>query len=145
MKTYHPKLEDVKTNRKWYVLDAKGQVLGKVATLVADTLRGKNKPTFHPSIDTGDNVIVINAGEVVVTGNKAINKEYIHHTGYPGALKRVPFHKMQDEHPERIIQAAVAGMIPRNRLKKHILGKLYVYGGAEHPHEGQKPHSLTVK
>lgn len=144
MKTFHPKLEDVKKDRKWLLIDAEGQVLGQLATKIADILRGKNKPSWHPSIDCGENVIVINAEKVVLTGNKASRKEYIHHTGYIGHLKRVPFAKMLAEHPERIIEKAVAGMIPRNRLKKHILGKLHVYAGTEHPHAGQNPETLTV-
>lgn len=145
MKTFHPKLEDVRTERKWLLVDAKGMVLGQLATAVADRLRGKHKPTWHPSVDCGDNVVVINAEQVVLTGNKDYHKEYIRHTGYPGGIKRVPVSRMREEHPERIIEKAVAGMIPRNRLKKHILGKLHVYGGSEHPHAAQNPEKLTLK
>lgn len=144
MKTFHPKLADVKNNRKWILIDAKGQVLGKLATEVAVRLRGKDKPTWHPSLDCGDHIIVINAKEIVLTGQKEDKKEYIHHTGYPGGIRRKTVRKMREEHPERIIEKAVAGMIPRNRLKKFILNKLYVYGGEEHPHAGQKPETLTL-
>lgn len=144
MKTFHPKLAEVRDQRAWIILDAEGQVLGKVATKAADLLRGKLKPTWHPSIDSGDNVIIINAEKVVLTGNKENRKEYIHHTGYPGGLVRVPVAKMRAEKPERILEAAIFGMIPRNRLKKFILQKLHVYAGTNHPHSGQDPKPLTV-
>ena len=144
MKTHHPKLEDLRKNRQWHVIDAKGVVLGQLATKVAVVLRGKDKAHWHPSVDCGDNVIVVNADQVVLTGNKEEAKEYIHHTGFPGALRRRTARKMRETYPERIIEKAVAGMIPRNRLKKHVLSKLHVYAGAEHPHAGQNPQSLTV-
>jgi large subunit ribosomal protein L13 len=145
MKTHHPKLKEVDQNRAWHVIDAEGVVLGKISTLVADVLRGKNKPTWHPSLDCGDNVIVINAEKIVLTGSKDESKEYIHHTGYPGAIRRITAGKMRAEHPERIIQKAVAGMVPRNRLRTHVLGKLHIYAGSEHPHAGQNPQPLTLK
>jgi large subunit ribosomal protein L13 len=144
MKTFHPKLDDMKAKRQWYIVDAEGQVLGKVAERIAVTLRGKNKPEWHPSVDCGDNVIVINAAKVVLTGNKENAKEYITHSGYPGGIKRVVAKKMRQDYPERIIEKAVAGMISRNRLKKFILKKLHVYGGSEHPHAGQNPQALTI-
>lgn len=144
MKTFHPKLADIKENRKWFIVDAQGQVLGKLATEIAVILRGKNKPTFHPSVDCGDNVVVINAEKIVLTGNKDASKAYYRHTGYPSGLRTVTAKKMRAEHPERIIETAVAGMIPRNRLKKHVVAKLYVYAGTEHPHSGQNPEPLTV-
>jgi len=138
MKTFHPKLEEMRAERQWYLVDAEGQVLGKLATKVANVLRGKNKPTWHPSIDCGDYVVIINAEKVVVTGQKEENKEYIHHTKYPGGLRTKNLAKMRKEHPTRIIEHAVAGMIDRNRLKKHILSKLKIYAGTEHPHDAQK-------
>lgn len=144
MKTFHPKLADVRTERKWHIIDAEGMVLGQLATAAADRLRGKHKPSFHPSVDCGDHVVVINAQKVVLTGNKEYHKEYIRHTGYPGGLKRVPIKKMREEYPERIVEKAIGGMIPRNRLKRIILGKLHVYGGSEHPHAAQNPQTLTL-
>ena len=145
MKTFHPKLKDEQAKREWVLIDAEGMVLGQLATEVAVRLRGKHKPSWHPSVDCGDNVVVINAEKIVLTGEKNLKKEYIHHTGYPGALRRVPFEKMRAEKPQRIIETAVAGMIPRNRLKKFVLRKLYVYAGGEHPHAGQNPTPLTLK
>lgn len=138
MKTFHPKLADVNKTREWFLVDAEGQVLGKLATKIADVLRGKNKPSWHPSIDCGDHVVVINAEKVVLTGQKEKNKEYIHHTKFPGGLRRKTAEKMRLEHPERMIENAVSGMISRNRLKRHILSKLKVYAGVNHPHEAQK-------
>jgi large subunit ribosomal protein L13 len=145
MKTHHPKLTDFQGKRAWHLIDAEGQVLGNLAVEAAVILRGKNKPEWHPSLDCGDNIIVINAEKIVLTGQKEAQKEYFRHSGYPGALKRTTAGKMRKEHPERIIEKAVAGMIPRNRLKKIILGKLHVYAGAEHPHAGQNPKPLTLK
>lgn len=145
MKTHHPKLEDLKKDRKWFLIDASGIVLGKLATLAADTIRGKNKANWHPSVDCGDNVVIINAEKVVLTGNKESQKEYITHSGYPGALKRTSAAKMRKEHPERIIEKAISGMMPKNRLRKHFLSKLHVYAGGEHPHASQDPKTLTIK
>lgn len=145
MKTFHPKLAEIDQNRQWWIVDAAGKTLGKLAAEVAVVLRGKNKPSFHPSVDCGDHVIVINAEQVAVTGNKEMRKEYIHHTGYPGAIRRKTLEKMRQEHPERILETAIAGMIPRNRLKKHVLSKLHVYAGDEHPHAAQKPKTLKTQ
>lgn len=144
MKTTHPKLAEVRPTRKWFMVDAKGKVLGQVAVEVANILRGKNKVNWHPSLDCGDHVVVINAAEVVLTGQKETKKEYIHHTGYPGGIRRKTAAKMREDHPERIIEKAVAGMIPRNRLKKIILSKLHVYAGADHKHEAQKPEAIQL-
>lgn len=144
MKTFHPKLEDMKKDRKWILVDAAGRVLGEVAAEIAVLLRGKNKPTWHPSVDCGDNVVVINAEKVVLTGNKEDQKMYYRHTGYIGHLKVTPARKMRAEKPTLMIEKAVAGMIPRNRLKKHVLSKLHVYAGTEHPHAGQDPQPLTA-
>ncbi len=141
MKTYSPKKADI--NRKWYLVDAKGQTLGRLATKVAVKLRGKDKPLFAPHVDCGDFVVVINAAEVAVTGNKMDQKMYYRHSGYPGAIKKTPLKKMIQLKPESVIEKAVEGMIPGNRLRKDILKKLKVYAGSEHPHEAQKPEILT--
>ena len=137
-KTFTPKKQS-KDDKKWYVVDATDKVLGRIATEIAVVLRGKNKPTFAPHMDMGDYVIVINCEKVRLTGNKEAQKEYIHHTGYIGHLRRKPYATVKEKNPKRIITEAVAGMIPRNRLKKHIIAKLHVYAGAEHPHGGQNP------
>ena len=129
---------------KWYIIDAEGKVLGQVATRLATVLRGKHKANWHPSLNCGDHVIVINAEKVVLTGNKDLKKEYIHHTKFPGGIKSVKAGKMRAEHPERMIEIAVAGMIPRNRIKQYALEKLHVYVGTEHPHNGQNPQPLTL-
>jgi len=144
MKTTHPHLTDLKKAEKWFIVDAENKVLGKVAAQVAIMLRGKNKPIFHPSVICGDNVIIINAEKVVLTGNKETTKEYIHFTGYPGGLRVKTADKMRAEHPERILEAAIKGMIPRNRLRKMILERLYVYAGTDHPHGPQNPQSITI-
>lgn len=137
MKTHHPKLADLKKERQWYLVDAESKVLGQVSTRIADVLRGKHKPNWHPSVDGGDYIVVINAEKVVLTRGKDEKKEYIHHSQFPGGLKRKTAAKMRAEHPERIIEFAVHGMIPHNRLRKHILSKLKVYAGPEHPHTAQ--------
>jgi len=141
MKTYSPKKADI--NRKWYLVDAKGQTLGRLATKVAVKLRGKDKPLFAPHVDCGDFVVVINAKDIAVTGNKMEAKMYYRHSGYPGALKKTPMKKVMETKPEMVVEKAVSGMIPHNRLKKEILEKLKVYAGEEHPHEAQKPEILT--
>jgi large subunit ribosomal protein L13 len=142
MKTYSAKPKDIK--RKWHLIDAEGQVLGRLATQLADLLRGKNKPQYTPHIDTGDFVIVINAEKVAVTGKKKKQKEYQRYSGYPDGLKRIPYGKMIKEHPERVIEHAVRGMIPHNRLGRAMLKKLKVYAGPEHPHEAQGPEVLKI-
>lgn len=142
MKTTHPKHEEMMAQRQWYIVDAEGKVVGHIATKIADILRGKHKAIWNPSIDCGDYVVVINAEKVVLTRTKEDSKEYIHHTKHPGGVKRIPIAKMRATHPERIIEAAVAGMIPANRIKKHILEKLKVYAGTSHPHEPQNPKQL---
>jgi large subunit ribosomal protein L13 len=141
MKTYSPKKADI--NRKWYLVDAKGQTLGRLATKVAVKLRGKDKPLFAPHVDCGDFVVVINAAEVAVTGNKMDQKMYYRHSGFPGGIKKTPLKKMIQLKPESVIEKAIEGMIPGNRLRKDILKKLKVYAGSEHPHEAQKPEILT--
>lgn len=141
MKTFSPKKEDV--DRKWYLVDAKGQTLGRLATKIAVKLRGKDKPMFAPHIDCGDFVVVINAADIKVTGNKLEDKMYHRHSGYPGALKSTPLKKMMLNKPEEVVKKAIAGMIPRNKLKKDVLKKLKIFAGAEHAHEAQKPQPLN--
>ncbi len=124
---------------QWLVIDATDKVLGRLATEVATLLTGKHKPTYTPFMDTGDYVIIINAEKVRVTGNKEMQKNYYHHTGYPGGLKEISFAQMMEKHPERIIEHAVKGMLPKNRLGRQMYRKLRVYQGSEHGHEAQQP------
>jgi large subunit ribosomal protein L13 len=140
MKTQFAKKGDVE--RKWYVVDARDAVLGRLATKIAVQLRGKNKPVFTPNVDTGDFIIVINAEKVRLTGNKMTDKVYYHHTGYIGGIKAETAKEMFEKHPERIIEKAVWGMLPKNTLGKQMLKKLKVYKGAEHPHKAQAPEIL---
>ncbi len=137
MRTYSPKAGDV--DAKWHVVDADGIVLGRLASQVATLLRGKHKPTFAPNFDNGDYVIVINAEKVVLTGNKWTEKTAYHHSGFPGGLKATSYQEMRGKQPEKIIEKAVKGMMPHNRLSKQQLTKLKVYAGPEHPHAGQNP------
>src|SRR5207245_4484774 len=125
--------------RNWFVVDANGRTLGRLATQIANALRGKRKPTYTPHIDTGDFVVVINAEKISVTGNKLAAKRYYRHSGYPGALKSRTLAEMLERRPEEVIRLAVKGMLPRNRLARKQLGKLKVYAGPDHPHEAQKP------
>lgn len=143
-KTYTPTAAEAAAQRDWYIIDAKGQTLGRLATLVAQLLRGKNKPTFATHMDMGDYVIVINAGEVVVTGGKNTKKMYYSHSGYLGNLKTVPFNEMMKKHPTFALEAAVRGMLPRNSLGAQMISKLKVYAGEKHPHGAQKPKQLKV-
>lgn len=143
-KTHTPKIQ-TRDDKKWYLLDAEGQTLGRLATQVAVMLRGKNKPTFTPHLDMGDYVVIINAEKIKVSGNKEFQKEYIHHTGYLGHLRRKPIATVREKNPTRILNEAIAGMIPANRLKKFILRKLKVYAGSEHPHGGQKLEPFPLK
>ena len=142
MKTYSATPADIEHN--WYVVDAEGMVLGRLATQIARILRGKHKPMFTPHMDTGDNVIVINASKVRVTGRKAEQKQYFRHTGYMGHERYTPFATMIAKHPERVIEKAVFGMLPKTTLARTSLRrKLRVYAGAEHPHAAQLPQVLT--
>jgi len=144
MSTFSAKPSDI--DHKWFIVDADGMVLGRLASEVAKIIRGKHKPTFTPHMDTGDSVIVINASKIRVTGRKAEQKEYFVHTGYMGHERGIPFAKMLGQHPERIIEKAVYGMLPKNALGRGTLRlKLRVYPGAEHPHVAQKPTVLTFK
>ena len=137
MKTFSLKNREV--SRDWVVFDASGKILGRFATKIADKLRGKDKPTFTPHVDGGDFVVVINADKVKVTGNKAEQKKYYKHSLYPGGLKEKSYKEVLESTPERIIENAVKGMLPKNKLGKSIIKKLKVYSGSEHPHESQNP------
>lgn len=130
--------------RGWYVVDLEGQVLGRAATRIATVLRGKHKPTFTPNVDCGDFVIVLNADKVKLTGNKWGTKNYYRHSLYPGGLKTTGAERMRERHPDRIIRAAVWGMLPKNRLGRKILKKLKIYRGSEHQHQAQKPQPLAL-
>ena len=141
MKTYMANPD--KIERKWYVVDAEGQTLGRLAAEVAKVLRGKNKPEFTPHIDTGDNVIVINAEKIKVTGKKLDQKVYYHHSDYVGGMKETTLAEMMAKKPERVIELAVKGMLPKGPLGRQMIKKLHVYAGAEHGHEAQKPEVLT--
>lgn len=142
MKTYSAKLNEI--DRQWYIVDAKGRTLGRMASEIARILRGKHKPIYTPHLDTGDFVIVINAREVKLTGNKIDKKIYYHHSGYVGGLKSTPYRNLMEKRPEFVIQKAVKGMLPHNRLGRAMLKKLKVYAGPEHPHQAQKPKELTI-
>jgi large subunit ribosomal protein L13 len=143
MKTYSAKPGEI--TREWYVVDAAGLTLGRLATLIADTLRGKRKPVFTPHVDTGDFVIVVNAEKIAVTGNKLDQKMYYRHSGYPGGLKSRSLREQLDRRPTEVIRAAVKGMLPKNKLARQQLTKLKVYAGPEHPHESQNPQPLDLE
>jgi large subunit ribosomal protein L13 len=142
MKTYSARAQDVR--RQWHLIDAEGKTLGRLATEVARRLRGKHKPEFTPHVDTGDYVVIINAEKVHVTGNKMSDKMYHHHTGYIGNLKSISLEKQLDKRPEKVIQLAVKGMMPRGPLGRAMLSKLKVYAGSEHPHAAQQPQPLEL-
>ena len=142
MKTYIAKAEEV--NRDWYLVDVENQVLGRIATTIANVLRGKNKPTFTPSVDTGDFVIVVNAAKIALTGNKLADKTYYSHSGYPGGIKAITAGKLLEKKPEDLIKHAVKGMLPKNKLARHMLNKLKIYSGSEHPHKAQQPKALNI-
>jgi len=142
MKTQVAKKEEV--NRDWYLINAEEKVLGRIATHIANVLRGKNKPTFTPSVDTGDFVIVVNANKIALTGNKLNDKMYYSHSGYPGGIKSINVGKLLEKKPGDIIKKAVKGMLPKNKLGAHMLKKLKVYSGSEHPHKAQQPKALNL-
>ena len=141
-RTFTPTPADI--DRSWYVVDAEGIPLGRLASEVAQILRGKQKPTYAPHMDMGDYVIVVNAGKVAVSGNKETDKVYHRHSGFPGGLRSHNLAYVRTEHPERLVQNAVRGMIPKNRLGRQTLTKLKVYADSDHPHEAQKPQPLTL-
>lgn len=143
MKTLTPKANDIE--RQWWVVDAEGIALGRLATEVARILRGKHKPIYTPHLDTGDHVIVLNASKVALSGKKADQKTYFRHSGYMGGEKHIPFKRMISTYPERVIELAVKGMLPKNALGRHMKEKLRVYAGSEHPHQSQNPQPLTIQ
>ncbi len=142
-KTFTPKPADI--SREWLVVDATDVPLGRLASTVAQLLRGKHKPTFAPHVDGGDYVVVVNAEKIAISGNKAVDKMYYRHSGFPGGLRELNFTQMRDRYPERIIEAAVKGMTPKNRLGRQILSKLRVYAGPDHPHAAQNPRVYDVR
>lgn len=143
MKTYMARPEDVK--RDWFVIDVEGLPIGRVASRIATMLRGKHKPEFTPHTDTGDVVIVLNAAKIGSTGNKENTKMYYHHTGYPGGIKSVELKKLRAAHPDRVIKAAVKGMLPAGPLGRQMFKKLYIYEGNDHPHQAQQPKPLVLQ
>ena len=143
MKTFIPKEADIE--RKWYVVDAEGMVLGRLASQVANILRGKNKPTYTPNMDTGDFVIIVNASKAILTGKKLDQKKYYHHSGYAGGLKETKYRKLMAEKPEFAVRRAVVGMLPKGPLGRQMARKLKVYAGPEHEQAAQKPEALDLK
>jgi len=141
-KTFSPRPDDI--SREWWVVDATGLPLGRLASEVAKVLRGKHKPTFAPHMDMGDYVVVLNASQVAVTGAKATDKRYYRHSGYPGGLTEQSFNDLMEKYPERVIEKAVRGMLPKNRLGRKMIKKLKVYVGADHAHASQAPQLLTI-
>ena len=142
MKTFMPKAADI--TRKWYVVDAEGLALGRVASQVANILRGKNKPIYTPNVDTGDYVIIINAEKASVTGGKETKKIYYHHTGFVGGLRAHTYEKLLEKHPEDPMKIAVAGMLPNGRLGRKMMDNVKIYAGAEHPHAAQNPQPIEL-
>lgn len=142
MRTYVPKVADVE--QRWWLVDAEDKPLGRLASEVARLLRGKHKTLFTPHLDTGDHVVVVNAGKVRLTGKKADKKTYFRHSGYMGHEKHIPFRRMFASHPERVVELAVKGMLPKSALGRNLGKKLRVYAGPEHPHQGQRPEPLEI-
>ena len=142
MKTFSAKKEDIKP--KWHMIDANGEILGRLAVTVAKVIRGKHKPTFTPHVDTGDFVIIINAHKVRLTGNKMKNKTYYRHTGYPGGIRSISAEKLLQKKPEEVLRKAIRGMLPKNSLGRHILKKAKIYASADHPHSAQQPVELVL-
>ncbi len=137
-------LKESQIEKKWYIVDASGKILGRLATEVARVLRGKHKPTFTPHLDNGDNVIIINADKIVLTGKKEFQKEYFKHTQHPGGKKFINIEKIKKENPTYIVEHAVWGMLPKNKLGRKVIKNLKVYAGEEHPHQPQKPEALEL-
>ena len=141
-RTWSPKKGEA--TRQWFVVDAEGKTLGRLASVIADTLRGKTKPTYSPHMDMGDYVIVVNAEKIAVTGKKETDKYYYRHSGYPGGFKAIRLRDVRAKHPERLLESAVRGMLPRNVLGEQQLKKLKIYAGPNHPHAGSRPTDLTI-
>ncbi len=142
MKTISAREQDIQ--RDWYVIDAQGQTLGRLATQVATLLRGKHKPTYTPHVDCGDYVIIVNAEKIHVTGQKMTQKNYYRHSGYPGGIKQVTLRDQLQKFPDRVVEQAVRGMLPKNRLGRRMFKKLKVYAGSDHPHQAQQPRSIEL-
>jgi len=142
MKTVSAKKESI--SQEWFVVDATNKTLGRLSTAIANRLRGKHKPEYTPHVDTGDYIVVVNAEKVRVTGNKKTDKIYHHHTGYPGGIKSITFDKLIDKAPEQVIEKAVKGMMPKNKLSRSMLNKLKIYAGSAHPHSAQQPMPLEI-
>ena len=142
--TFILRREDALEARRWFLVDAEGRVVGRLATQIANVLRGKHKPTFTPHVDSGDFVVVVNAAKVRFTGRKLEDKLYIRHTGYPGGVRRTTAGRVLDVRPERALRAAVVGMLPKNRLGRRLATKLKIYRGADHPHAAQQPERLAL-
>jgi len=142
VKTYAVKASDIE--RQWWVVDASDQTLGRLATRIATLLEGKHKPTYSPHLDTGDHVVVVNAGRIKVTGNKLLQKRYYRHSGYPGGLKEESLQALMARKPELVLERAVKGMLPQNRLGRAMIKKLKVYGGSNHPHQAQQPQAFEL-
>lgn len=142
MKTQVAKKDEV--TREWFVVDVQGKVLGRAATAIANVLRGKHKPTYSPSVDTGDFVIVLNADKIALTGNKLADKVYYSHSGFPGGIKSITAGKLVEKKPEELVKKAVKGMLPKNKLARHMLKKLKIYTSGDHPHEAQQPKVLNI-
>ena len=143
MPTYQPKASEIE--RAWHVIDADGQVLGRLASEVAQLLRGKHKPIWAPHVDCGDHIVVVNASKVEVTGSKRRDKTYWRHSGYPGGIRSRTFEEMIDRHPDRVVRQAVRGMLPKSRLGRRMIKKLHIYAGPDHPHQAQKPEAYQLK
>lgn len=143
MKTYVPKQGEIV--KEWHVIDAEGQVLGRLAAEIARLLRGKHKPQYTPYLDCGDHVVVVNADKIRVTGNKAMDKMYYRHSGYPGGLRELNYERMMEKHPTRALELAVKGMLPHNRLGRRLATNFRVYAGSEHPHQAQQPKVYQMK
>lgn len=142
MRTYSARPQDI--DREWLVVDAQGQTLGRLATHIAAVLRGKHKPLYTPHLDCGDFVIVVNADKIQVTGKKMDQKIYYRHSGYPGGLRQIVLRRQMERHPERVIESAVRGMLPKNRLGRKMFKKLKVYAGPTHPHQAQQPRAMQL-
>ncbi len=145
MSTYFPSGKGLESTRQWHVVDADGMIVGRLAAQVARILMGKHKPTYTPFLDTGDHVVVINASKVVFKGNKINDKIYYHHTGYPGGIRSISARDQLAKHPERVLESAIKGMLPKTRLGRAMYSKLKVYAGAEHPHGAQQPVAMMVE
>ena len=144
MSTYFPSGKGLENSRKWYIIDADGATVGRLASKVANILMGKNKPTYTTFLDTGDHVVIINASKVVFTGNKLNAKVYYHHTGYPGGIRSVGAKDQLARHPERVLESAIKGMLPKTKMGRQMISKLKLYAGAEHPHGAQQPEAISA-